>query len=100
MIFSHRRSAPLDAKRELWGWEPRASGEEKAPTQQNLLWASRVRFAEGKKIILPRYRSIRYFFPLALDPQTKSCCPDPAFSKCFKRKGPDVFTSGPLVQKV
>jgi hypothetical protein len=80
MIFSHRRSAPLDAKREVWGWEVRAFVKEKAPTQQNLSPASRVRFAERKKIILPRYRSVRYFFPLALDPRDKSCCPDPAFS--------------------
>jgi hypothetical protein len=94
MIFSHRRSAPLDPKRELWGWEARASGEEKAPTQQNLLWASRVRFAEGKKIILPRYRSVRYFSPLALDPQTQSCCPAPPFQNIFKKKAPTFSRQG------
>jgi hypothetical protein len=80
MIFSHRRCPPLDAHFYGGGWEPRASAEEKAPTQQNLPPASRVRFAEGKKIILPRLRSVRYFPPLALDPGGKSCCPDPAFS--------------------
>jgi hypothetical protein len=80
MIFSHRRSVPLEAQRKVWGREPHAFAKEKAPTQQNLPPASRVRFAEGKKIILPRLRSVRYFPPLALDPGGKSCCPDPAFS--------------------
>jgi hypothetical protein len=83
MIFSHRRSAPLDAKRELWGWEARAFAEEKAPTQQNLPQTSRVRCAEGQKIILPRFAQSGIFSPSPLTFGANPAAPPRLFQVFF-----------------
>ena len=92
MIFSHRRSAPLDAQREVWGWEVRAFVKEKAPTQQNLSPASRVRFAERKKIILPRCAQCGIFSLSPLTRGTNPAAPTPPFppKQCTIPKKHDI----------
>ena len=64
----------------MWGREPHSDRKEKAPTQQNLFPASRVRFASHQKKPPLRGFATQFFWRLALDPGNKSCCPGPAFS--------------------
>jgi hypothetical protein len=62
MIFSPSAKRTLEAGDKFCWVGAFSSRENAAPAPTVLFWRQGVRCAESKKIILPRYRSVWYFF--------------------------------------
>jgi hypothetical protein len=96
MIFSHRRSAPLEAQRQVWGWEPRVFPRKGFPPSRICPPPQGSASPRPKKAAAARLGLRPLFSGLALDPRDKSCCPDPAFSRPEKARVKKAKTSIPL----